>query len=410
MLMDVKWPHANADFNRLQIEEYIVKLHTSDDLDIEFFKYGNSFKSSATLLTNELLKNQSIRGLDTYFFSIAYLYRHSLELILKAIAFKHIHDSEVRKDFLKDTFHNLSLILKRVVPFIKEQVQEDEEQYRWLSAYFEDMNDIDKESDSFRYPFSIGFSRNSNGEKEYHIKPFFTEQTHVNLVAFAYKMEIAFEIVECYYKKKISNNNNYKDYSPVFLEEGGSYNVQSVIGYAYARNRFFPYITAYIDCGKLLSQITVDSITKETIFFPMCYLYRNGIELAMKEILFEECSYNFQEAAHILKRQGHSFLGLWNKMKNDVISHSNGSENDEFVRIIEKYINQLHNFDGASDRFRYPIGKYLNYHFKNPVRLDISNVQNFFEELSNFFSGVCSMMSTHNEWIREMESEMRGYY
>lgn len=75
---------------------------------------------------------------------------------------------------------------------------------------------------------------------------------------------------------------------------------------------------------------------------------------------------------------------------------------------------KIHDFDGASDRFRYPADKYLNIYFKNPIKLDSKNIYEFFMESNNFFSGASSMMSTQNEQLVEMEAEyraeMRSYY
>lgn len=59
------------------------------------------------------------------------------------------------KKFLKDTCHNLYDMAIHISEYIKESIQLDEEAYNWMMNIFKDMNDIDKESDSFRYPFSI---------------------------------------------------------------------------------------------------------------------------------------------------------------------------------------------------------------------------------------------------------------
>lgn len=65
------------------------------------------------IITTHLFDPSSNIGkLDTYFFSVAYLYRHSLELILKAIGFKYIQAKQDRQAFIKDTFHNLHNLLQ----------------------------------------------------------------------------------------------------------------------------------------------------------------------------------------------------------------------------------------------------------------------------------------------------------
>ena len=59
---------------------------------------------------------------------------------------------------------------------------------------FDDMNSIDKESDSFRYPFGL-VKKNKGGfsnKKEFTIKLFFDEQSHIDLIKFAKKWKLFF--------------------------------------------------------------------------------------------------------------------------------------------------------------------------------------------------------------------------
>lgn len=411
-MREQKWPIDSPIFNKINNVEKLIVVKGNTDLKEEFFNYAFMFKKSAHILTEYLLEVPDISKLDNYFFSLAYLYRHSLELILKAIGFKYIWELEYRKNFIKDTFHNLSLLLNTVYPYIEECIEKNREAFHWLKSIFEDMNDIDKESDSFRYPFGITVSKKDNffdTKKHFGIKVFFEKQTHVNLIAFAEKMEAAFDILESYYSQSSAKNDDFKEYSPIFLEEGGSYYGQSVLGYSYSRNKFSPYVKAYTESAEYLyDYMSNNKDSKETLFIPMCYLYRNSIELAMKEILFEECSYNFQDAIRLINDKKHSILGLWNSIKSDIVKHSNAPKEDATIDNVEKYINQLHNIDGQSDKFRYPTNKYLDLHFKNARRFDIENVVKFFGELASFFSGVYMMMSAQNEWLAELKAEYKS--
>src|SRR5699024_6095736 len=102
------------------------------------YVYGQKFKKSAYFLTEHLLERSDISRLDIYFFAVGYLYRHSLELVLKAIGFKYIVSLENRKAFLKDTFHNLSEILSYIAPYIQKLLDKDLDGYEWLKLYFND--------------------------------------------------------------------------------------------------------------------------------------------------------------------------------------------------------------------------------------------------------------------------------
>jgi hypothetical protein len=116
--MDIDWPVSNADFKRIADGE-IIEIVNQNNIEEEFYTFACNFNKSAHMLTEYILEDPRIERLDFYFFSLAYLYRHSIELILKAIGFKYIVDIDDRKAFLKDTFHNLAKILVAITPFIQ---------------------------------------------------------------------------------------------------------------------------------------------------------------------------------------------------------------------------------------------------------------------------------------------------
>jgi hypothetical protein len=229
---ETKWPRPNADLFKLGIDENRLLLKCNPNLDEEFFDYAFDFKKAANILTTHVLNHPRIDRLDTYFFPIAFLYRHSLELILKAIALKNT-GLEQGRQFVKDTFHNLSEILTTIEPFVSEIVEKNRDEFLWLQDLFKDMNSIDRDSDSFRYPVSLSLKRDEDpfgeGTKVFAIRPFFEEQIHINLIAFASKMEVAFSILNAYYKNNHKDRGRYKKYHPIFLEVGGAYYVYSLL-------------------------------------------------------------------------------------------------------------------------------------------------------------------------------------
>ncbi len=400
--MDFKWVKSDANFY-LRNSGLEVDLCCKENLDLEFYNYSRKFKVSASMIMEYLIDGDDIRALDCYFFTLAFLYRHSIELVLKAICFKHITENNRRKEFLRDTFHNLGEIFECVKSFEESSLNEDIEGANWLTEYFKSINDIDKESDSFRYPFSINY----NGK--YTIKPIFDKQTHINLVAFANKMEIAFELLSEVYQSAYGSTTEYSNYEPTFLEEGGHYHGQSVLGYKYSTHKFYLYTIAYTESAEFLfEKISKNEEHTKLLFIPMCYLYRNAVELSLKETLVEECSFTFQEAIKHIHRKKHKIMGLWNLIKNEITEHASAPEGDTTVNNAELYIKQINDFDGASDKFRYPVNKSLEFHFKNHKILDVKHINQYFGEVLSFLSGVNGMMSDHNEILAELEAEYRS--
>lgn len=401
----LKWIKSNADIYKINNGK-IVEIENSNDLGILLKLYAEKFKLSAYKLIEYLLKSADISKLDNYFFAVAYLFRHSIELILKAIAFKYIINIEDRSEFLKRTKHNLYNLLIEIRPYVESEIKVDETSFCWLLDLFSDSNNIDRESDSFRYPFGISIKKDCIGNKIYSINLVFTQQTHIDLVRFGNKMLMAYELLDSLYGETYGEYKIDEEIKPIFIEEGGSYYGQSVVGYKYNSEEYYPYVMAYTNSAKYLYElISNDDTLKDGLFIPMCYLYRNAVEISLKETLFEECSFEFQEALKLINKKKHKILGLWNLIKDEIEEHANPPKEDKTSENAFKYIHQLNSIDGGADLFRYPFSKNLNVYFKKKRKFDINNVNNFFEELLSFLSGINGMMSAHNEIMVEIKAE-----
>lgn len=259
--------------------KYIVKVLAPADFSETLFEYAEYFFEAAYKITEFILyaEHPDIGKLDTYFFSIAFLYRHCMELGLKAVGFQSIQDIDGRKSFVKDTRHNLSVILSIIEE--KASSTRPEEEMEWLREYFSDLSQRDRESDSFRYPFHIVWEPGDwECEGKFVIKKIFDEQTHIDLVKFANKFEAAYEIIRKWYKKEAESAVEWKAVNPVFIETGGYYYAQSVVGYKYNRADFYPYTKAYLETANYLKWYmknetdSDNSDYNERLFLPMCYL------------------------------------------------------------------------------------------------------------------------------------------
>ena len=210
---------------------YIVKILASTDLSKSLYEYAENYFYAAHIITDFILNENhpDIGKLDTYFFAIAFLYRHCLELGLKAIGFQNIQDKDGRIRFVNDTFHNLYEIFDALKDI--SDCKRPDEEMEWLKEYLADLSQMDRESDSFRYPFHIVTEFDEWGlEKQYAIKEIFNEQTHIDLVLFANKFEAGYEIIKKWYKKETSNALEWKELKPIFIETGGYYYANQLLG------------------------------------------------------------------------------------------------------------------------------------------------------------------------------------
>lgn len=413
ILISTIYPEKNKKIDAFdKHSKYIVKVSAPTDLSEKLFEYGEYFFEAAHKITEFILNTEhpDIGKLDTYFFSIAFLYRHCTELVLKAIGFQYIQDKDERKKFIKDTRHNLSVILSLVME--NASLLRPDEEMEWIITYFADLSQKDRESDSFRYPFHIVWE---SGDREtcgkFAIKIIFDEQTHIDLVKFANKFEAAYEIIRKWYKKDIESAVEWKEVSPTFIETGGYYNAQSVVGYEYCRDEFYPYTKAYLETANYLKWYMKNetdlgnSDYNERLFLPMCYLYRNCVELSLKTLWFEEIGEDFQMKCKYMLDNKHSIAGMWKKIKPYVLKYGSGTNDAEYIEVIEDYCMQVHTFDSDSNKFRYPMSNSMQEYFSHNKRFDFMEIGDFFEALNNILDGIDSELNYFNEVKAEMESE-----
>lgn len=392
--------------------KYIVRVIAPINIQEAFYEYGINFYNAAHLIASYLLETDdvNISELDTYFFSLAFLYRHSLELLLKAIAFQTLKTDGDRSSFIQNTFHNLEEMLRKLEEI--STIHHLNEELVWLRSYFSDLSAIDKASDSFRYPFHVKWEEDDWFESgAFTIKRIFEKQTHIDLVKFVYKFEAAFEVLNKWYVNSPEPVSEWKELAPVFLEEGGLYNGQSVVGYKYSRDDFYPYINAYLETACYLrkymeEQCDLGNQSKAVqLFFPMCYLYRNCSELSLKAIWFEQTGEDFQKRCKIILDKKHSIEGMWNFVKPYAKECCNEDDDAEYIANLEDYCKQLHTLDTDASKFRYSVQKGMQPYFKSNKRFDFIQLGTFLEALNNALYGIDAALDDLNEYKSEMEAE-----
>ncbi len=167
------------------------------------------------------------------------------------------------------------------------------------------------------------------------------------MVKFANKFEASYEILDKWYRKSLDGATEWREFAPIFIEEGGFYYGQSVVGYGYSRDDFYPYTFAYLETASYLrqymrEQVDLGNYEKVSgLFIPMCYLYRNCVELNLKTIWFEETGEEFQRRCKSMVAKKHSIIGMWNLIKPYAESCATGSNNIEYIETLEPYQQQI---------------------------------------------------------------------
>lgn len=396
IMIDDKWVRPDMDLYHIEKNSnYIITVANSGNLETDFYIYSHNFYEAADnvihYLGKEAAENQDIAKLDLWYFAMIYLYRQSLELLLKASIFQTITDNADRKDVVGSIGHDLKQAYDKLIE-VKRLTISDNENGKWLMDYLSDISRIDKESDMFRYPFGNN------------LRVLFGRQTNISLVATHNNMNKAFSIIKEIYDTGDILEREIEAYKPYLIIEGGHYYQQSVVGYKYPQRTFYPYCSSYKEVGIFLKGV-IKSKKKTNLFMPMCYLYRNAVELGLKRLIIEDSHIENSNALKIVRRKNHSILGLWNSIADEIKEYANAPEDDTTLTDTQRYIQTFHNFDQNSDLFRYPCNKNMDTYFLDGKNFDIENVASCFEELCNFLDSVDGMLSTVQDYESEMAAE-----
>lgn len=131
----------------------------------------------------------------------------------------------------------------------------------------------------------------------------------------------------------------------------------------------------------------------DTWVFPILFLYRQYLELQMKDMVLNYGNMNTAEKKKFLKDSSHSLKKVWNKLKPILLDSGLNDKEIKDVEIVEGYIEQFHQRDLDSIKFRYPIGKELNRVVDREYRINLKNLRDRMKELENFFNGVDGALS-----------------
>lgn len=398
-MLSYKWIRPDMDLYLIPEDgKNTVELVNTGNLDEDFRNYAYNFYDAAELVVHYLAEEAALRHdiakLDLWYFPMVYLYRQCLELLLKACIFQTVRDSNDRKNLVGEIRHDLKQAFDKLVEIRKLNLNENA---KWLMQYLFDISSIDRESDMFRYPFGCDF------------KVLFNKQTNISLVATHDNMNKAFFIISEIFLRGNFSEQDYKAYKPRLIIEGGNYYQQSVVGYKYSEYSFYPYFSAYKEVADFLKKAIIDS-NKPKLFLPMCYLYRNTVELGLKRLILEDSHIDNTKAVKIIKKKKHSIQGLWNSIEEDIKECADESGNDTTLEDANRYISTFHNFDNASDLFRYPCNKMMEPYFLTSQKFDIDNVASCFEELCNFLDSIDDMLSIRKEYEADMAADLASYY
>lgn len=336
---------------------------------------------------------------DMWFLTGIFLVRHSLELGLKALSCRVFSRKRDIENAFEECCHDVSMLYKKYTNTRLEKYLTDEEE-EWLTKYLDSLEEVDKKSDMFRFPFEDEFL------SKYRDK-------------FLNNVDIANNLLQCFalVKKCIEKgivlkedefDSKLKPEFFVFASHG--------IGNCYLWQRisdegFHVKVTGYSEVIDYVYQN--QNITNEDKLYPLIFMFRNTIELCLKRLFYSRVDngvplkvFNSKRKSHYIKKD------LWKNVKPVIVKYANDSGEDlTTIDIVESLLDEINTLDKNGDNFRYPTSYSLEYRFDDKI-LDIINVYAYLKAIINFLDSCDSMLDAiadyENEMRAEYESEMRA--
>lgn len=153
--------------------------------------------------------------------------------------------------------------------------------------------------------------------------------------------------------------------------------------------------SGYMLAGAELVKVCLANEQKcHELIYPILFNYRHGLELSIKWVLDRYGRYS----AIAKFERDHDLARLW-KACRQVIEEVGGPGGEEALDVVERIVLDFHSVDPKSFAFRYSRDKK-----GNPIRLpleaiDLANLREVMESVSNFFMGVDGQLDDNSSAV-----------
>lgn len=388
------WPEDNQSLWDIKDKEYVVEIKWRKNPFEDYKKLANEYAQCGYLIFKEVIESghDNVKS-DMWFLPGVFFMRQSIELGLKALICRVCDRKQDIQLTFEECCHDLPKLFSRYSEKNEHYLSEEEKQ--WLIMYLTSIEEVDKNSDMFRFPFEDEFLA------QYRNK-------FLDNVAVANNMLQAFSVIKkCINCGKYDSNSEFEvDWEPKFLILASHGIGNCYFWEPISDNGFHTKITGYIQVADFIFY-KCDDITLEEKLYPLIFLLRNAIELCLKRLFYSNVDNGVPRHIFFSKRRSHLLKkDLWKNVL-PMIQHY-ASENGEDLKvldIVEAEIFELDALDKNGDGFRYPTSYSLEYRY-NGKRIDIKNAFEYMRAVINFLEGCDSMLDV----ISDYESEMHSYY
>jgi hypothetical protein len=198
----------------------------------------------------------------------------------------------------------------------------------------------------------------------------------------------------------------------LFIGSGSKYELSHFGWEVSTEAKFYSYMQGYKKAADLLIESSIkskDISIIDTVIYPVCFLYRQYLELAMKNIYLSYSGDDSNKKIKLLKGINHDLIKIWIKIKPYLKKEATDKDIDD-INIVEDYIKQFYNLDKFSSTFRYPITKYLKVVINSQKIVNLSELKSRMDELYNFFDGCMGKLNYSKEFKKEIIQSLQSEY
>lgn len=381
------------DFWKIKNKGAEVAIKWSRDSFLDYKKLSYQFNDCGYKILEEVIQNgDNTDKSDMWFLTGIFLIRHSLELGLKALLCRVLPRNRDIQDAFEKCGHDVSRLLKKYDEARHENFLDNEEK-SWLSKYCDSLEEVDRNSDVFRFPFDDKFLL------KYRDKFLGNVEVANNLLQAFFLVKKCLEMGVITEEEKFDNTLNPEFF--IFASDGrrNCYLWQSRSS---LDEGFYVKIKGYTEGIDFIYR--AKSIPNEDKLYPLLFMFRNNIELRLKILFYSRVKNGVSKNAFKLKRKSHRIKkDLWKNVKSMLVNYSVIS--DEYTELVEKMLFEIDKLDKNGDIFRYPTSYSLEYRFDDKI-LDLSNIYVYLKSIVCFLEYCYDTLDD----IADAEQDIRDEY
>ncbi len=388
------WPLPDMNFWKIENGSTTVTIKWTHNYFEDYRSLAHQFYECGYMTFDEVIKSghNNVKT-DMWFLTGIFMVRHSIELGLKALLCRVLSKNN---SFIQNAFeeccHDVSKLFQKYYETGFESFLTDEE-IEWLTKYLASLENVDKKSDLFRFPFEDDFLSKYKGK-------------FLDTVAVANNLLQGFALVnKCMAKGYVSKEDEFDDgLIPEFFVFASHGFGNCYLWQPVSDDGFHTKVTGYSEVIDFIYQSR--QISNEKKLYPLLFMFRNTIELCLKRIFYSKVDNGVPESVFFSKRKSHLIKKeLWKNVKPVIEKYAIDFNYDiSLITVVENLMLEIDSLDKNGENFRYPTSYSLEYRIDNK-KIDLVNIYTYLKAITNFLDGCDSMLDVVEDYQSEIKAE-----